>query len=257
MKHLVLFIMLGTVLSGCQKLIDLYQRHESEQPGESKCHLDSIYPGSVKKFDVAAGVHYNEKGNPVIVNYTYYDDFETQFPVAYEYDEQDRLIRIIPENIYLGPKDVDYVYEGNSRVPKTARTWGLYIIEDDEFFYDEANRLIRVLRKTKARLEGDPSVYPDTEYKFSYDASGNRQEDPANESYSGPVEYTDKPSLYSLNPVWQIVHWDYSKNSVVSVEKYNENDLPLQYKTGPTYYFQPFLLVGAGSGYKFSYTCKE
>ena len=109
---------------------------------------------------------------------------------------------------------------------KLQEIWGLYIIEDDEYFYDEAGRIIRVLRKTTARLDGDPSVYPDTEYKFYYDASGNRQEDPANENYSGPVEYTDKPSLYGLNPVWQIVHWDFSKNSVVSVDTYNEYGLP-------------------------------
>lgn len=259
MKHLTLLILLGTLLSGCQKLVDLYQRYESEQqPQASACRVDSVYPASATTFTMAAGIHYNAKGNPDTVFYTYYDEInDLRFQAEYRYDELDRLVAVVPDFIYLGPKEVDYTYEGNSRLPKSSRTWDLYAFLDDQFFYDEAGRMNRIVRHITGRLSGDTTEYPDVEYKFVYDESGNRQPDPSNENYSGPVEYTDKPSIYSLHPVWQIVHWDFSRNSLPSVETYNENGYPLKYKQGPTYQFQTFLQTDSGPGYKFSYTCPE
>jgi hypothetical protein len=69
----------------------------------------------------------------------------------------------------------------------------------------------------------------------------------SNPGYPGIIQYSDKPSLYSLHSVWQLIHKDYSKNSVPFGETFNNKDLPLSIKQSNVAYFQPFLNLYLGS----------
>lgn len=66
------------------------------------------------------------------------------------------------------------------------------------------------------------------ETKYTYDANGNKQVTLDIEGKTPPpLEYSDKPSLYSLNPVWQLIHKDWSKNSLkVPVKTVTAQGLP-------------------------------
>ena len=102
--------------------------------------------------------------------------------------------------------------------------------------------------------EDNPGPHPDEVYRYYYDIRGNRQQHPSNPGYNGVIQYSDKPSLYSLHPVWQLTHKNYSKNSVPYGETYNSKGLPLTVKEDNVASFQPFLNLHFGSA--ITYDCE-
>ena len=279
MKYFLALVCAVTLFSGCRKFHDIIDRFHPEQPATPTCRLDSIYPtepgfpGLDRK--TAAGVHYNDKGNPTVVNYTFDHYGIYQFPVHYKYDEKERLIEIlpivdstIPDYLNGRPEHVKYVYEGNSVLPVRDTVF----LEDpqvgnevEELYYDASGRVNRVFRKFTLDAQYD------LETKYQYDANGNKQ---VSLDFEGktppPLEYSDKPSLYSLHPVWRIIHKDYSKNSLKTpLNTVTDQGLPetLYYNVVSGYYgyevqdaanpFTLFLGVESAVELRFSYQCSQ
>lgn len=255
MKRLMLVVSLAMFFQGCQKLKDIYYKHHPDHQPETSCRIDSIYIVNPPPFSDAAGIHYNAKGYPDYVNYTLNDEFPVNYRVQYIYDEMNRLVQEVPDFIYAGPKDVIYVYEGNSMLPIRDTIYQLYVIEIEDLYYDDAGRVNRIVKHTRPRLQDDNTDYPDQEFKYYYDIRGNRQEDPTNDQYQGIIEYTNKPSLFSLHPVWQLIHKNYSRNSVAGAAAYNEEGLPLQIKDEDSVDYPPFLYMNLW-GHLLTYACE-
>jgi hypothetical protein len=214
------------------------------------------------------GVHYNGKGYPVQANYSLMHYELNQFPVYYKYDDKDRLIEVVPQPtdeladfLYTAPLHVKYVYEGNSPVPvrDTIFSWLYEVVEEvEDLYYDAEGRIIRVVHRN-ARYPF-PESY---ETSYAYDANGNKQVTQAADGTTpAAIEYSDKPSLYSLHPVWKLIHKDYSKNAVKSnVDSFNNKGFPLKVDLATYYnknvegsfYNRPFLCVETGPDFTLSY----
>jgi hypothetical protein len=277
MKYFLALVCIVTLFSGCRKFQDILDHYHPKPPTTPTCRLDSLYPihpgEPALDRTTAIGVHYNDKGNPIVVNYTFDHYGIYQFPVHYKYDGKDRLIEIvpmvdstIPDYLNGRPQRVKYVYEGNSVLPVRDTVF----LQDpqvgnevEELFYDASGRVNRVFRKFTLDAQYD------LETKYTYDANGNKQVTLDFEGKTPPsLEYSDKPSLYSLHPVWRIIHKDYSKNSLKSAlntvtaqglpETLNMNVISGYYgyevhdAAGP---YTLFLGVESGVELKFSYQC--
>lgn len=237
MNRIPLLIFLVIMLTGCQKIVDRYTKHLGLPPSIKPCRVDSIYPversSDLSNIWTAVGVKYNSKGDPVLLNYTIKHYGTYNFPVYYRYDDRNRLVEIvtpitdtIADFLYTAPLHVKYVYEGDS--PRPVRdsifSWFYEQLEEvEDLHYDAKGRIHRVVH----RVSRHP--YPESyETQYEYDGNGNKHVVLAGDGTTPPAtEYSDKPSLYSLHPVWQLVHKDYSKNAVKSnAQAYNDRNLP-------------------------------
>jgi hypothetical protein len=277
MKYFLALVSTVMLFSGCRKWQDFLDDYRNPPLASISCRLDSIYPiePGIPSLDrtTAVGIHYNEKGNPIVLNYTFDHYGIYQFPVYYQYDEKDRLIEIvpmvdstIPDYLNGRPRHVKYVYEGNSMLPVRdtifLNDWQLGD-EIQDLYYDASGRVNRVFRKYTL-----DSQY-DLETKYQYDANGNKQ---VLLDFEGktptPLEYSDKPGLYSLHPVWRLIHKDYSKNSLKApLKTLTEQGLPesLYYNVISGYFgyevhdaanpFTLFLGVESGKELKYTYQC--
>ncbi|MBO9572573.1 MAG: hypothetical protein J7497_10250 [Chitinophagaceae bacterium] len=277
MKRLILLCFVLSALIGCSKqdLRKWIGKSPWEQPPAVPCTIDSIYP--VEKGHpalnrwTAAGVHYNKKGNPVLVNYQLMHYYLATFSVSYKYDNKDRLIEVVPSGdplpdfSYTAPIRIKYVYQGNGQLPVRDTLFssdGKFVNEVEDLYYDSYGRINRIVHRNNSYPW--PTNY---ESKYYYDANGNKQVSlTGNGEIPSVVVYGDKPSLYSLHPVWRLVHKDYSVNSVKDgAVTYNSKGLPLRVNLNTFFNFQsgifynrPFLCVENGPDYQLSdisYTC--
>ena len=263
MKPLLAFLLiLGTLFSGCQKFVDLVHHHEDRNRIPCKI-MRTFYEDPLNRN--SADYHYNAEGYPTSIDYSYFELFIprpddpvpdtipilTEFTVNYNYDAQKRLIKETSDFFYA-QRLLHFAYEGNSKMPvrdSFPGAAGDEYVEDIE--YDFLNRIIKVtLRITEY---GPVEEFPTQVRKYYYDIRGNRQEDPSNPGYPGEIIYNNKPSLYSLHPAWQLIHKNFSKNSVDYGATYNSKGLPLTIKKEPVPYFQPFL--GLAPGVEITYEC--
>ncbi len=280
MRKLILFFLAFSLFTGCSKkdIKKWIGKSPWEQPSSVPCRIDSIYP--VEKGDpainqwTAVGVHYNSKGNPVVANYQIMHYDIVKFSVNFIYDNKDRLIEVtapIREEVtgyfYTAPLRIKYVYEGSSPLPVRDTIFGfvgLEAAEVEDLYYDEYGRINRIVHRNNS--------YPWPDYyesKYYYDARGNKQVSLTGNGEAPVVmQYSDKPSLYSLHPVWRLLHKDYSINSVKDgAESYNGKGLPLKVNLpafynnySGTFYNRYLLCARSGSQYQssiISYTCSE
>ena len=151
------------------------------------------------------------------------------------------------------PSKRAYVYEGDSRLPVRDTLVSIAHVYVEEFEYDGNGRIIRVYtRNIYNPGDGEVDIFEE-ELRYYYDFRGNRQEHPSNPRYPGIIQYSDKPSLYSLHPVWQIQHRDFSRNSALNGETFNDRGLPLTLEPASAEYFQPFLDMNPGA--RLTYAC--
>lgn len=239
MKQTLLIACAAVLLSGCQKLLDYYNLDEQGKPHIKPlphCRLmsetDTQDPTYLRTL-----YEYDEEGRPKHISFPYPD--EEHF-VDFMYDEQGRLAY---EHVstYVGPGDRKYVYEGDSRLPVRDTLYKWYgLVYTESFTYDNSGRIIREeVRFISApddydeELLGDPRVWEATS-AYYYDLRGNRQyQAGSNQGTARPIQYSDKPNLCLLNPVFQLYFRNFSRNSTVyddkNVATYNENGLPLTY----------------------------
>lgn len=227
------------IFPACQKIIEYYNPGSNNTP--LSCRIKNYsydYYGSLYR----TTIEYDNRGNPGLI--TYYDEWSPDGQVVeqLEYDSLGRLIFHEPY-LYMGSSRV-YVYEGNSRTPvrDTAQDlWGKKYLET--FRYDLKGRIIwEEIKLIYTPPESEEDPFFETEvHRYYYDANGNRQVNPFDYPWHKTIQYTQKPSIYSLHPAWQIIYRDFSKNSVPNVDTYNETGLPLTFQLEEDIYWQPFL----------------
>ena len=248
----VLFIC-SITLSNCQKFQDYLQRRDEILRPD--CQVENIDSRDTI-IDQRVQLSYDADGYPALANIfydTYYLQSPTEFTVSYIYDSLKRLVAESSDFVYI-KRGVFYAYEGDSKLPVRDTVPGMIgdkLIE--EFEYDALRRIIKVSSYTIGFPDETSPPSDKDIFKYFYDIKGNRQEDPSNPDYPGVTEYTSKPSLYSLHPVWKLIHKDYSRNSVDYAESYNDRGLPLTITKDTVPRFQPFLDMYPGSG--ITYAC--
>jgi hypothetical protein len=233
MKLLLALLVTIIIFPGCQKLMEYYDVKGEKKP--PACRIISQSYVDLEGDSVATVYSYNADGTPASISYpdldvgTHYEDFT--------YDNLGRLIHR-SQYIYAG-EDQTYIYEGNSKLPigdTAIDIWGRKWFET--FGYDDLGRIISEARKWVWSPEGldealgeDPASYAVEVRRYRYDVRGNRQPTIFDITPQEPFVYSDKPSFYSLNRVWQLIYRNYSKNSVETsqVKTYNEYGLPVTY----------------------------
>lgn len=235
------------LLSSCQKLLDYYNVRDVEQPPACKitiiAYLDEF-------FDNNTQITYDGEGFPSSVIYTSYDigfDYTNSYTFNYNYDNLNRIVSQTSDWVY-SQNQVYYSYEGTSRLPARDTIPGISgTVYVEDFEYDPNGRIIKITKRVIEQWPDDETVYPTLEFHYYYDIRGNRQENPSNPNYPGLIQYSDKPSLFSLHPVWQIIHKDFSKNNVLNGETFNDKGLPLKIKQKRVPGFPGFLDMLPGS----------
>jgi hypothetical protein len=234
------------LLCGCNKIADYYNYNEPAP--RPKCRVVSVILRT-ENDESRHTVTYNDAGLPEYVS-EYYHHFEPEYEYedinSHLYDDKNRLISEGPGST-PSPYVYVYVYDGDSPLPirDTFFINGNVYVED--FSYDQQGRLIKIVKRAVISPDSEIIAEPDEVTRYYYDIRGNRQEHPSNISYNGLIEYTDKPSLYALNRVWQIRYRDFSKNSTLAASTFNEHGLPVTFKDSYRGYLQPFLNVWYGS----------
>ena len=254
LKSACLLLLVTITFTSCHKILDYYNYNHGEH--STGCRIKTITNTSGQDVYIAS-INYHSNGLPAYVKYeAHYNDFNytDSFTFYYAYDHLDRLVSETSEFVY-GPDIIHYAYEGNSTLPVRDTVHALYVSYVEDLEYDSKGRIIKkTIRDYQFVIpEDNPGPHPDVVYQYYYDLRGNRQENLSNNGYPGIIQYSDKPSLYSLHPVWQLIHKDYSRNSVPFGETFNEKDLPLSIKQTDVPYLQPFLNLIPGS--KIEYEC--
>jgi hypothetical protein len=231
MRKNYLILALLFTCSGCNKILDYYNISDNDKP--SKCKITSAY-----YYGPLDGILYRT------LEFEYYEDGRLkgvmeEFPAEdpegiygyywpYEYDEKGRVIRTGPLST-PHPTATLYVYEGGSQFPVRDTIIRMDGPAIEDFKYDAHGRIIQIDWRHWAYTEDGGMAMSDTvTYRYYYDLRGNRQEHPSNIGYNGLIKYSDKPSLYTLSPAFRLQYQDWSKNSTLVAESYNENGLPLK-----------------------------
>ena len=246
MKFALPLGMIILVFSSCQKIMEYYSLNSTSAAPPS-CRIESytsVYFESVN----STHIKYDTLGNPVQV--TYFADWlpDGKATERFHYDNLGRLILHEPF-IEMGNKR-QYVYEGNSKTP----------VRDTATDFQGKKYLETFKTDTKGRITEEEIKWiyspPDLEddfpfetevHRFYYDVHGNRQVNPFDYPWHKTIKYSDKPSIYTLHPVWQVIHRDYSKNGITNVTQYNENGLPVTFQSDEFAYWQPFLDMNQNS----------
>jgi hypothetical protein len=233
-------------LSSCQKIMDYYNINgaSSAPPG---CRIRA-YTTLQYESESNVSIQYDGKGNPVVI--TYKADYLPNGTVTEKlrYDTKGRLISHEPD-LYMG-NIRKYVYEGDSRTPLRDTAIDLQGKKYLESFKTDAKG--RVVEMEIKWIYSPPELEDDFEFqtelhRFYYDFRGNRQANPFDYPWHKTISYSDKPSIYSLHEVWQLIHRDYSKNGLTNVTEYNEAGLPQRFKFDEFAYWQPFLDMSQNS----------
>jgi hypothetical protein len=250
-RRLISLAILMFSLSGCQKLRD-YLQPGRETPDCRVVAIEdqNIFPDETYNKSVYS-VKYDSAGYPVLVTevemrYDGHMQYVSDNPHPLLYDAWHRLIE---ESSSRGTSRYvrRYVYEGDSQLPvrDTLRLDGANdSVFVEVFEYDQAERITRIMRR---QIDRDEAAEPDIDLRYYYDIRGNRQENASNPGYNGIIRYINKPSLYSLHPVWQLRYRDFSKNATGAAKVFNEHGLPTVFADSSNAYFQPFLNAEAGS----------
>ena len=246
MKFALPLGMIILVFSSCQKIMEYYSLNSTSAAPPS-CRIESytsVYFESVN----STHIKYDTLGNPVQV--TYFADWlpDGKATERFHYDNLGRLILHEPF-IEMGNKR-QYVYEGNSKTP----------VRDTATDFQGKKYLETFKTDTKGRITEEEIKWiyspPDLEddfpfetevHRFYYDVHGNRQVNPFDYPWHKTIKYSDKPSIYSLHHVWQLIHRDYSKNGITNVTEFNANGLPVKFKQDEFAYWQPFLDMNQNS----------
>lgn len=287
MKKILLACIIAALFIACSKKDILKWLNKPGNPKPSvPCKVDSIYP--VVKGDVmlhswlAVGIHYNTQGNPTVLNYNFQAlaPYFSQFSVYYKYDSKNRLIEIDPPSVDPVQMEIEsltpilphkFVYEGNSQLPirdsilsdtffgvSEGTAYKVYTVKVEDLYYDAQGRINRVVshRQFNNTLYSQVDNY-NYEVEFSYDSNGNRQVVNDGSGNTPPaISYADKPSLFSLHPVWQLVHKNWSKNAVTeNVQAYNNYGLPSRADMNGTRFLQTQNLNSDNPFLNISYTC--
>jgi hypothetical protein len=240
MKFVLPLGMIVLILSSCQKIMEYYSFNNT-RPGSLACRIKS-YSSIYLENERSTKIKYDSAGKPIQITY-----FAEWLPggKAIEKFHYDTLGRLILHEPFIEMNNLrQYVYEGTSLIPlrDTATDFqGKKYLES--FKTDFEGRIVEEEIKwiySPPDLEDDFPFATEL-HRYYYDLRGNRQVNPFDFPWHKTIRYSDKPSIYSLSPVWQLIHRDYSKNGITNVTEFNEGGLPVRFKFDEFAYWQPFL----------------
>lgn len=253
MRIVSVLLLLMFLLSSCEKINEYYTRGTKEVI--TSCRI-AHYTYQYYESTITTVIDYDTKGNPIQI--TYHDEWlpEGQASEVFVYDQLNRLTAHIPDE-YVGNRRT-YVYEGDSPDPlrdTMEDAYGNKYIES--FDFDYSGRIIREEIQWIVAGEGfedDPAFFKKEIKRYYYDVHGNRQVNPFDIPWHKTIQYTDKPSLYSLHPTWELIYRDYSKNNASKVRSYNDKGLPVNFHISDFDYWQPFFDLAQTA--TITYECK-
>jgi hypothetical protein len=218
----MLFIAVSVMLATCRKF-DFTFRDPAKH-----CRIDEfkgvLYKGEPNEVPVTRKIHYNEYGNPTLVEYVDIGD-GTGFPNFYfHYNEKQQLVHMV------GYGDHRYFYNDLGQI-KIDSSYEYYTGGDarfeTRFFYDLYGRVIKTTRKYYYDKFEQEGVGETTTGHIRYDQRGNRVRQDAT--------YDNKTSIFRTHPLWQFLNLDYSVNNPVKATSYNAAGLPLTF--GNEFYY--------------------
>ena len=246
MKFVFLLGMMMLIFSSCQKIMEYYSVNSTAET-PPPCRIKSYSSAYFETFNLTE-IEYDIHGNPVLITYAAEWLPNGKVTERLIYDSLGRLILHKPF-IEMG-NTRRYVYEGSSKTPlrDTATDFlGKKYVES--FKTDAKGRIIEEKIEwiyTPPEVEDD-FIFETEVHRFYYDVHGNRQVNPFDYPWHKTIKYSDKPSLYSLHSAWQIIHRDFSRNGITNVSVFNENGLPVKFKSDDFAYWQPFLDMNQNS----------
>jgi len=238
--------MIILIFSSCQKIMEYYSLNSTSTAPPS-CRIKS-YSSVYFESETSTKFKYDSTGKPVQVTYSADWLPGGKAVEKFHYDNLGRLILHEPF-IEMGNKR-QYVYEGVSNTPLRDTATDFQGKKYVESFKTDAKG--RIIEEEIRWIYSPPDLEDDfpfeTEvHRYYYDVHGNRQVNPFDYPWHKTIKYSDKPSLYSLSPVWQLISRDYSKNGLTNVTEFNPNGLPVRFKFDEFAYWQPFLDMSQNS----------
>jgi hypothetical protein len=239
MKLSLVLLGLTISLSGCQKIMDYYDRGKTA--AKTSCRI-AHYTYDYYDNQVVTIFDYDQKGNPVQI--TYNDEWlpDGKAIEVFIYDDLNRLVSHVPD-LYLGNKRT-YVYEGSARTPLHDTAEDIYGNKYLESFRsDPAGRITREEIDWVVVAEGfefEHEFYKKEVKNYYYDVHGNRQVNPFDHPWHKTIRYSENPSIYSLHPTWQLIYRDYSRNNASQIKTTHESGLPASFFESEFDYWQPF-----------------
>jgi hypothetical protein len=224
-----------------------YYSLNSSTENKPACRIKSYsseYFESVNRTNIT----YDNKGNPTQI--TYFADWLPNGR-AVEKLKYDSLNRLVSHEPFIEMNNRrKYVYEGTSMTPVRDTSTDFQGKKYVETFKTDTKG--RIIEEEIRWIYSPPDLEDDFEFKtevhrFYYDIHGNRQVNPFDYPWHKTIKYSQHPSLYSLHPAWQLIHRDYSKNSITNVSVYNESGLPVSFISDDFAYWQPFLDLNQNS----------
>lgn len=253
MKVVSLLGVIVLFFSSCQKIMEFYAANSSVEGQPAGCRIRSFSSELYESVNRTV-VQYDTLGNPTRI--IHFADW-LEGGRSFEYIKYDSLGRIISHepDLMMG-NHRKYVYEGTSRTPLRDTATDFQGKKYVETFKVDA--IGRIVQEEIKWIYSPPDIEDDfpfkTEvYRYFYDLQGNRQVNPYDHPWHKPLRYSKRPSIYSLHPVWKIIHRDYSKNGIDNVIAFNENGLPLLFEVDEFAYWQPFLDMNQHS--RVAYDC--
>jgi len=246
--------------SGCKKIQDHYSDILHGKPATCKLtEIRNAITDPTANVTYLCELTYNSWGYPNSTTFTNYDllsadDFVYTFNFAY--DSRKRIQSLTSDFVYYGGLHY-YGYNGNSLLPvrdTIPDVMGAYEVNDLE--RDGFGRVVKITTRHGWYIPDDSyPIYETTVKSYYYDQNGNRQENPSNANYPGLIKYSNKPSLYSLHPVWEIVYHNSSRNLPEILAEYNNKGYPTFVLGLTPANWTPFLIAQDNSN--LHYECKK
>jgi hypothetical protein len=246
MKYAGVLGMIVLIFSSCQKIMEYYSLNSSTEP-KGVCRIKSYSSNYFESIN-RTNIEYDSKGNPVRI--TYFADWLPNGK-AIQKLKYDSLNRLILDEPFIEMNNIrKYVYEGTSRTPVRDTATDLVGKKYVESFKTDVKG--RIVEEEIRWIYSPPDLEDEFEFetevhRFYYDIHGNRQVNPFDYPWHKTIRYSERPSLYSLHPAWQIIHRDFSKNGITNVSNYNEAELPVAFISDDFAYWQPFLDMNQNS----------
>lgn len=209
---------------------------------KEKCNITYV-----KQIDRGTAVNgnffYTPEGLPLSVQFRVQNSFIEANVHQFKYDRHNRLTGY---DILEGPTAFirhSYGYTGNRITTDT-----MYSDQGEEFLqvsglqYDNQSRIIK---EDIHVIERDFTPVSETStIEYAYDNRGNLVSPLA-------TSYDNKVSYLRTDPVWMLIHRNYSKNNPQGVIAYNNKDLPLGFNKNSFKFFE------LGQPAEIQYSCAE
>jgi hypothetical protein len=181
------------------------------------CHID-VFTGNIDTATWHRKFHYNEHGNPTLVEYVEMPDGTGTPSFYFHYNDKQQLIRV------LGYDNHRYFYNDLGQI--VTDSINVFYTGGDaryetKFSYDLWGRVIKTTTKYYYNMFDQEGVGETTTRLFKYDQRGNL--------VIPGVTYDHRTSIFRTHPLWMFLNLNYSINNPVKATSYNTAGLPLTF----------------------------